>query len=128
VEVQEFDLFDLISSRCTMADSEKPQEVSDNVTATPGPDRSDSTDLKKNLAIDTVHNDEALKVLATYDGEETWDEKEEKLVRRKIDRRLLPILCATYGLVCLRLFYSIVQLHFNAIMTDYLFLAATAIL
>lgn len=85
-----------------MADNEKPQEVSENVTATPGPD---GTDLKKTLAIDTVHNDEALKVLATYAGEETWDEKEEKLVRRKIDKRLLPILCATYGLVRLRLFY-----------------------
>lgn len=39
--------------------------------------------------------------MANYDGETTWDEKEEKLLKRKIDYRLLPILCATYGLqVC----------------------------
>jgi len=48
--------------------------------------------------IDTVHQDEALKVLARYDGEQTWTTEEEKRVRRKIDRKLIPILCITYGL------------------------------
>lgn len=48
--------------------------------------------------IDTVHQDEALKVLARYEGEQTWTELEEKKVRRKIDRKLIPILCITYGL------------------------------
>ena len=48
--------------------------------------------------IDTVHNDEALKVLATYHGEETWTEQEEKSLRRKIDWKLMPVLCLTYGL------------------------------
>jgi hypothetical protein len=53
----------------------------------------------KNLApIDTVHQDEAMKVLAGYSGEETWTEQEEKKVRRKIDLRLMPVLCLTYGL------------------------------
>lgn len=37
-------------------------------------------------------------VLAGYSGEETWSEKEETQVRRKIDLRLMPILCITYGL------------------------------
>lgn len=48
--------------------------------------------------IDTVHNDEAVKVLATYHGEETWDNTEEKRLRRKIDWKLMPVLCLTYGL------------------------------
>jgi hypothetical protein len=55
-------------------------------------------DLQKTATVDTVHNDEALKVLAHYDGDQTWTEKEETKLRRKIDRRLLSILCITYGL------------------------------
>jgi hypothetical protein len=39
-----------------------------------------------------------MKVLAGYAGEETWTEEEEKKVRRKIDLRLMPVLCLTYGL------------------------------
>lgn len=81
-----------------MADSEKPQELREENHTSPG---TEGIDLKKTPTIDTVHNDEAMKVLATYSGEETWDEKEEKRVQRKIDKRLLPILCATYGLVSL---------------------------
>jgi hypothetical protein len=55
-------------------------------------------DLKKTITVDTLHNDEALKVLANYQGEETWTAEEEKKLTRKIDRRLLSILCITYGL------------------------------
>jgi MFS family permease len=55
-------------------------------------------DLKKTATIDTIHNDEAMRVLATYAGDETWTPAEEKLVVRKIDRRLLPLLVLTYGL------------------------------
>jgi len=55
-------------------------------------------DLKKTATVDTIHNDEALKVLAAYAGDEEWTEQEEKKLRRKIDRRLLTILCITYGL------------------------------
>ena len=80
-----------------MADIEKPETAHDDE---PRSTASGVAELKKVATIDTVHTDEAMKVLATYSGEETWDEKEEKLVRRKIDKRLLPILCATYGLVC----------------------------
>jgi hypothetical protein len=54
--------------------------------------------LKKTLTVDTVHNDEAVKVLAQFAGDREWTEQEEKRLRRKIDRRLLPILCITYGL------------------------------
>jgi hypothetical protein len=53
---------------------------------------------KKTITVDTLHNDEALKVLANYQGEETWTMEEEKRLTRKIDRRLLSILCITYGL------------------------------
>lgn len=55
-------------------------------------------DLRKTTTIDTLHNDEAMKVLATYDGDQEWTPAEEKKLVRKIDRRLLSILCATYGL------------------------------
>jgi len=55
-------------------------------------------ELKKITTVDTVHNDEAVKVLATYAGDPSWTEAEEKKLRRKIDRRLISILCITYGL------------------------------
>ncbi|KAF2093092.1 MFS general substrate transporter [Rhizodiscina lignyota] len=55
-------------------------------------------DLKKSITVDTVHGDEAVKVLAAYAGDETWTAKEEKKLLHKIDRRLLSILCITYGL------------------------------
>lgn len=48
--------------------------------------------------VDTVHQDEAMKVLATYDGDLHWDPQEEKVLVRKIDKRLMPILILTYGL------------------------------
>lgn len=49
-------------------------------------------------AIDTVHQDEVMRVLAAYQGPEAWTEQEEKTLRRKIDLRLMPVLCLTYGL------------------------------
>lgn len=48
--------------------------------------------------VDTIHHDEALKVLANYQGETTWSEEEEKTLRRKVDWKLMPVLCITYGL------------------------------
>lgn len=48
--------------------------------------------------IDTLHDDLAASMLRNYTGEKTWNESEEKLVQRKIDYRLLPILILTYGL------------------------------
>lgn len=46
---------------------------------------------------DTVHKDEAMKVLASYDGDLHWTPQEEKVLVRKIDKRLMPILILTYG-------------------------------
>ncbi|KAI9880071.1 MAG: hypothetical protein M1823_006768, partial [Watsoniomyces obsoletus] len=57
-----------------------------------------TSDFHKTDAIDTLHNDESLKVLAQYAGDEHWEPSEEKKLVRKIDRRLLSILCITYGL------------------------------
>ncbi|KAK3311943.1 major facilitator superfamily domain-containing protein [Apodospora peruviana] len=54
--------------------------------------------VKKANSIDTVHNDEAVVVLANYTGEQTWTDAEEKKLRRKIDWRLMPVLCMTYSL------------------------------
>ena len=55
-------------------------------------------ELKKNITVDTLHKDEAIKVLANYQGEETWNEEEEKKLRRRIDWKLMPVLCMTYTL------------------------------
>jgi hypothetical protein len=55
-------------------------------------------ELQKHVTVDTIHNDEAVKVLAAYGGSEHWEPQEEKRLVRKIDRRLLSILCITYGL------------------------------
>lgn len=55
-------------------------------------------ELKKSVTIDTIHNDEALKVLSTYAGDQDWTAQEEKKLVRRIDKRLTSILCATYGL------------------------------
>jgi hypothetical protein len=55
-------------------------------------------ELKSGFVVDTIHTDEAMKIIANYDGQETWDKAEEKRLRKKIDRRLLPILCITYAL------------------------------
>ncbi|KAG6001709.1 hypothetical protein E4U21_003887 [Claviceps maximensis] len=48
--------------------------------------------------IDTIHHDEATKVLATFEGERQWTDEEERALRRRVDRRLLPVMCVTYAL------------------------------
>lgn len=55
--------------------------------------------IKAARTVDTVHNDEAVKVLEAYSGDQSWTEEEERKLKRKIDWRLMPILCMTYGLV-----------------------------
>lgn len=59
----------------------------------------ESRDQPKQL--DTVHNDEAVKVLAAYDGDDAWSDDEAKRLVRKIDKRLLPILFVTFGMFIL---------------------------
>jgi len=77
-----------------MADVEKPQEIQTDEqkpkTQTQAQTQTNLAELKKSITVDTLHNDEALKVLANYTGEETWDEKEEKRVMRKIDSVYCP--------------------------------------
>lgn len=77
-----------------MTDIEKHQDVQKE-RATHAGDSEDGNALK---TIDTVHQDEAMRVLAAYQGPEEWTEQEEKSLRRKIDLRLMPVLCLTYGL------------------------------
>jgi hypothetical protein len=74
-----------------------PEKV--EVTMSEQPSDNNSQDVEtKGVVVDTVHTDEAMKVLATYTGEETWTEAEEKKLRRKVDWKLLPVLCMTYTL------------------------------
>ena len=75
----------------------KEQVVEQEHVSTP-PETIAMTDLKEKEIIDTIHTDEAMKVLASYTGDHEWTELEEKKLRRKIDWKLLPILCITYGL------------------------------
>lgn len=55
-------------------------------------------ELDKSITIDTIHNDEGLRVLANYHGDIQWTSEEEKRLAKKIDRRLLSIVVTTYGL------------------------------
>jgi hypothetical protein len=79
-----------------MAAMEKSEVTHAETLTNPG--TADEVGLQKTVTVDTFHGDEAATVLANYHGEPTWDDDEEKRVKRKIDCRLLPILCATYGL------------------------------
>ncbi|KIW92743.1 uncharacterized protein Z519_06591 [Cladophialophora bantiana CBS 173.52] len=75
---------------------DKPHEiVQEERMPSPTPQE---TGLEKVISVDTVHNDEAIKVITRYTGPQTWEPEEEKKLRRKLDRRLLPILCVTYAL------------------------------
>ena len=58
----------------------------------------DSKHPDKLAVLDLVHGDEAAKVLNTYSGDEFWSPEEEKKLIKKIDWKLLPILCFSYGL------------------------------
>jgi hypothetical protein len=77
-----------------MSDIEKHQDIRQETAAPIGASDNGGT-IKP---IDTVHQDEAMRVLASYQGPEEWTEQEEKSLRRKIDLRLMPVLCLTYGL------------------------------
>lgn len=79
-----------------MTRSDKPQEgfISEETKSS----SSDLPEIEKSATLDTVHNDEAIKVLANYTGDEVWTNEEEKKVLRRIDWKLMPILCVTYGL------------------------------
>lgn len=55
-------------------------------------------ELKHTKTIDTIHNDEALRVLAQYAGDLEWTPEEEKKLVRRLDRKLLSLLIITYGL------------------------------
>jgi hypothetical protein len=76
--------------------SEKPQVIQTEGVTTPS--NVEMEDLKTAQTTDTVHFDEALKVLQKYDGDQTWTDQEEKRVRRIIDWKLMPVLCITYCL------------------------------
>ncbi|PNS14371.1 hypothetical protein CAC42_6884 [Sphaceloma murrayae] len=56
------------------------------------------SDTEKSEILDTIHNDEALKVLSTYVGDTEWSKEEEDILRRRIDWNLMPVLCFTYAL------------------------------
>lgn len=72
-----------------MSDKEAPVKHQESV---------DDGSIQGTQTVDTVHRDEALRVLQAYQGDESWSDEEEKKLRRKIDWKLMPVLCVTYGL------------------------------
>ena len=58
----------------------------------------DFAELGKTITVDVKRNDEAVQVLVNYAGDQSWSHEEEIKLLRKIDFRVLPILCLTYGL------------------------------
>jgi hypothetical protein len=58
------------------------------------PQDQSNEDLKRTI----TNNDEAARVFHEYDGPLTWTPEEERRLRRKVDWRLMPILCTTYML------------------------------
>lgn len=79
-----------------MSLSDKAQE--DFVSEKAKSSSSNLPEIEKTATVDTVHNDEAIKVLANYTGDEVWTDEEERKLLRRIDWKLMPILCVTYGL------------------------------
>ncbi|KAK7217741.1 hypothetical protein V2G26_005744 [Clonostachys chloroleuca] len=77
-------------------EEEKGSSLEHRETADKGPKI--LADLQHAKIVDTLHNDEALKVLAAWVGDEDWEPEEEKKLVRRIDRTLLVILTLTYGL------------------------------
>ena len=73
-----------------MADLEKDTVVRDETT----PQTLEG--LSKTKTIDTVHNDEALRVLAQYAGNTSWTPEEEKKLVRKVDLYLFPMIWLMY--------------------------------
>ncbi|PSR80540.1 allantoate permease [Coniella lustricola] len=74
-----------------MTDHAKPEQLVEEL--------SNAEEIAPTKTIDTLHHDEALKVIARYTGDSDWTEAEEGKLRRKVDWKLMPILCMTYGLL-----------------------------
>ncbi|KAF1813347.1 MFS transporter [Eremomyces bilateralis CBS 781.70] len=80
-----------------MSDKEAGQRA-DHLETTTGDNASEI--IKQTITVDTLHNDEAMKVLGnarTTDAVD-WDEDEERRLVRKLDWKLMPLLFLTFGL------------------------------
>lgn len=55
-------------------------------------------ELQSSKTANGSYSDEALKVLGTWAGDETWEPQKEKKIVRRIDRTVLVLLTCTYGL------------------------------
>lgn len=61
-------------------------------------EKKDETTVQEAKVDVDIHRDKGANVLDTYDGDKEWTTEEENKLRRKIDYKLMPILCFTYGL------------------------------
>lgn len=55
-----------------------------------------SQTLTKDDLLTSAANDEAARVISDYNGPLTWSREEEKRILRKVDWKLMPILCINY--------------------------------
>lgn len=83
----------------TMSQHEKADAAISEDVMTPGNTTTMGNEEMGLKQIDTLHDDEAVKVLAAYHGDQSWTPAEEQKLRRKIDWKLLPVLCGTYCLL-----------------------------
>jgi hypothetical protein len=83
---------DIGAQSTIMATADKSQEVTEHEHVPSSPPE------PMKVEVDTVHGDEALRVIAGYNGPTEWDPLEEKKLRRNLDKRILPILMVTYAL------------------------------
>lgn len=62
----------------------------------PNPIDTVSQECDAQIVVDTVYGDEALKVIAAVGSDNHWSAEEEAKLVKKIDLRLMPILCITF--------------------------------
>lgn len=80
-----------------MADHKKPKRSLPTVIMS-DKEAANIEQLESASGLDTAHNDDAVNILAAFDGDREWTAQEEEKVLRKIDFKLMIILCLTYGI------------------------------
>lgn len=81
-----------------MTEKTSTEHVDNNVASPKQEEAGAENDLQPTKTVDTIHNDEAMKVITAWAGDEHWEPSEEKALVRRLDKTLLVLLTLTYGL------------------------------
>lgn len=87
-------LLRVVSDRRALSMADQEKDVVKQVDTTP----QTLEELRNAKTIDTLHSDEAIRVLAQYAGDLDWTPEEERRLVRRLDRKLISLLVTTYGL------------------------------